>query len=127
MKPSAKRSKLDDSVFVINKLKGRVVLRIEGFSEFLKGNLDLYSDTVHIRGFDWTLFAIPFFGPNKGLKFQIDCHSDSRADPDWNCVVSVILRCTSCGKEAEICRENDIKFDATSIETECVWLQKVSI
>ena len=127
MEPKAKRSKPDVGVLVLDKLNGRIVLCIEEISEFLNDKQDWYSDTVHIRGFDWTLFAIPFSGPNKGLKFQIDCHSDSRASPDWNCMVSVILRCTSGSKEAEICRENDIKFDATSIETECVWLQRVSI
>ena len=122
MEPTAKRSKLDDSVFVLDKLKGRIVLRIERISEYLKGKPYWFNDTVHIRGFDWMLLVIPFSVPNKGLKFQIDCNGGSRADPDWNYAVSAIVQYTSGGNKVEIVREDDLKFDSASN----VWLQQVS-
>ena len=126
MEPNAKRSKLDNGVLVLNKLKGHIELRIEVFSEFLAEKEDWYSDTVRIRGLDWTLCATPSSGPTKRIDFKVDCNCDSRGT-DWNCVASVTLLCISGSKEVEMGREVDIKCDATSINTEYVWFQRVSI
>ena len=108
--PQAEMSKLDDSVFVLNKLKGRVVLRIDGFSEIIKEKQNCHSKIVRIRGLDWTLLARAFFA-NNGLQFYIGCDGGSRG-PNWNCAASVILLCTTGSEEVEMGRENDIKFGA---------------
>ena len=134
MEPEAKRSKLDDAVFVLNKLKGRIELRIEGIAKLLKARLKkcsssepmcFESEPVRIRGFDWTLIASRFSGPNNGIEFYIFCDGDSRGlrGPDWNCAASVILRCNTGSEEVEMGREDDVKFDTISTS----WLCKVSI
>ena len=113
MEPKAKRSKLDDGVFVLNRLKGRVVLRIDGISKFLKTTRGCCSEPMHIRGFDWFLYVWPFSSPNNGLEFYIQCNGGFRG-PKLNCAASVILLCTSGGKEVDLWREDDIKFDETT-------------
>ena len=127
MEPNAKRRKLDDGVFVLDKLKGRVVLRIDGISECFKAKRIHCSKTVRIRGLDWTLFVRsvkPYSGPINGFEFCIDCDDDSEG-PDWNCAISVTLLCTSGNKEVEMRREDDAKFVATS--TNVTWISTVSI
>ena len=116
MEPKSKRSKLDDGAsFVLNKLKGRIVLRIEGVSEYLKTTRECRSKIVRIRGLDWDMFARPFSGPdNNGLEICIHCYDGSEDPDDWNCVASAILLCTSGGKEVEIGRLNELKFDGKS-------------
>ena len=126
MEQNAKRSKLDDGVvFVLNKLKGRIVLRIEEISKFFKATRGCNSEPVRIRGFDLILFARAFSGPdNNGLEFYIKCDGCSRG-PNMNCVASVTLLCTSGSKEVEMRRENDAKFVATL--TNVTWISTVSI
>ena len=129
MELNAKRSVLDDGVFVLRKLKGRVVLRIDGISEYLTvpTDTDEYSsDRVHIRGFDWFIIGSRYSDPDNCFQFYIDCHSsDSRANPDWNCAASVILLCTSGGKEVEIGREDDVKCGDNLPDSG--WICEVSI
>ena len=108
MEPIAKSSVLDDGVFVLSKLKGRIVLRIDGISEFLKEKRECCSKYVRIRGLDWILFATPF--SLNGIEFNIDCIYNG---PNWSCAASAILLCNSGGKEVEIGRLYDEKFDAT--------------
>jgi len=116
MEPNAKRSNLDDGVLVLDKLKGCIVLRIEGFAEWSEAMRYGSSKRVRIRGFDWILFTMPFYDPhNKSFKFCVQCNGDSRGPGDWNCAASVILRCISGSKEVEIDRRDDVKFDATSL------------
>ena len=117
MEPSTKkrRSELDDGVFVLDKLKGRIVLRIEGISKILKTLRECVSEPVRIRGFDWTLLACPFPGPNNGFEFYIYCNGDSRASLDWNCAASITLLCTSGIKAVvEMSRGDHVTFAATS-------------
>ena len=116
MEPNAKRFKLDDDVFVLNKLKGRIVLRIERFSKFIKGKRECYSESVRIRGFDWALLPNIIGCSNPSIIFDIDCDGESRG-PNWKCVASVILLCTSGSEEVEIGRKDDIKFDATTTDS----------
>ena len=122
MGPDAKRSKVDDGAFVLRKLKGRIELRIEGISEFLKKKKDRLSESVRIRGLDWDLFARPFSGPNNGIKFFIKCNGGSRG-LDCSRKASVILLCTSGGEEFKLSREDDIKYDETSTNR---WIFTVS-
>ena len=125
MEPKAKRSKLNDGVFVLTKLKGRIVFRIEGISKFLKPTRECHSEPAHIRGFDWTLCVRPLSdGPNNGLKFYIFCNVGYRG-PDWNCAVSVILRCASGDEVVKMGRLDDRKIDATSSNS--AWICTVII
>ena len=115
MEPSAKRrrNELDDGVLVLSKLKGRIALRIDGFSKFLKATRRCRSTYVRIRGFDWTLIASPFSIPNNGLEFYIKCDGSHRG-PKWNCAATIILHCISGSKDVEMDRGDDVKFNATS-------------
>ena len=115
MEPKAKKVSwtIDDGILVLDKLKGRIVLRIKRFSKFIRKRLGRRSKPVRIRGFDWALCATPIGLDNKGIKFYIKCDGDSRG-PDWKCVASVILFCTTGGEEFEMGRKDDVKFDATS-------------
>ena len=113
MEPKAKRSKPDDGVFVLNKLRGRIVLQIKGFSKCQDLMPNGRSKPVRIRGIDWVLKANAFGGPNKGFEFYIERIGGSR-HPIWNCAVSVILLCTSGGKEVEMARKDNLEFDETS-------------
>ena len=116
MEPKTKGSKLDDGVFVLNKLKGRIEVHIQGFSECHEGHDEegeRVSEPVRIRGFEWTLCASPVTNNENGIEFYIKCDGGSRGS-DWKCEASVILRCTSGGKEVEMGRLDDVKFNETS-------------
>ena len=115
MEPIAKRSKLDDGVFVLDRLKGRIVFRIDGISELIKPTRGCLkkSECIRIRGFDFRLSAGPVYWPSNGLDFSIKYNDGSRG-LDWNCAVSVILLGTSDSEEFEMGRLDNKKFDATA-------------
>jgi len=121
MEPSAKRikSKLDDGVLVMNKLKGRITFCIAGISEYLTEGFECISDPVRIRGFDWTLWAITVTNIDNGIEFFIKCNCGSWGS-DWKCEASVIFFCTTGGEKVEIDRDDDIQFDETSTDDEWI-------
>ena len=125
MERSAKRSKPDDGVLVLDKLKGRIVLHIEGISEIIKEKQDCRSKSVRIRGFDWILYR-PSSSPNNGREFYIKCDGGSRG-PGWHCVASIIILCNSGDEEIEIGRADDLKFDETSNGVCKVSIKQISV
>jgi len=66
---------LGSNSFILTKLKGRIVLRVEEISKFLREGRECLSEPVHIRGFDWKLkvfsfFAMYFYAGKKNVDFR---------------------------------------------------------